>query len=119
MAKVIAYRVGEPAQVIDLADLKAMQAFVGGWVERARLEGETGSRAGVVDLFFNEEGAIMNPPLPPNVLHPDLGPILGNAFVTRADSEGETVDVTAEDIEGWSTLPRFVLRTAAAMEEVG
>ncbi len=94
--KVIAYRVGQEPEVIELGnDLKEMQEFVGGYIETIRVTDE-------LILVCNEEGKYLDLPTNRQVYMIDL-PMLrdiicGDFFVCR-DNEEEFDDVSEGDIE--------------------
>ena len=94
--KVIAYKVGQEPQVIELEnDLKEMQDFVGGYIEAIPVTDE-------LILVCNEEGKYLDLPTNRQVYMMDR-PVLrdvicGNFFVCR-DNEEDFADIHDGDIE--------------------
>jgi hypothetical protein len=87
--KCIVVRPGQPPVVEDLGDdLKEWQAMVGGDIEGWHFDGR-------IQLICNDSRQY----LPLNRLAPRLGSIHGTFFLTKADDEGETTDLTDSDIE--------------------
>lgn len=76
--------------------LKSMQEKVDGYIECLRVTPE-------INLWCNEEGKILNPPLPMNILLLNRGEpydvIRGNAFFTSHDNKGNTTGLKQEHIE--------------------
>lgn len=87
--KVVVKAPGEQPVEQDIVNgVREMQELVGGYFEAYRL--------GHLWLFCNEEGRLHG--LPTNLISPSLGPILGTVVVGKADSEGENIDLTADDV---------------------
>lgn len=86
------YSVVETSGVMPL---EQMQKIVGGYVEHTRhgifLDGEPVN----LDLFVNEEGWVMEPPLPENPFFPRLA---GNAIAGHIDDVGEFQGVSDSEI---------------------
>jgi hypothetical protein len=95
MPKVLLFPVKAPPQVLDIAGgLDPMQALVGGYIENVTLEDGIG-------LVCNEEGKLTGLPL--NRRIPEIhDTIRGPFFISRYNEEGETVDVTPEDIQKYT-----------------
>jgi uncharacterized protein (DUF736 family) len=87
---IIIKNVGQQPEVAEIEnDLDEMQDIVGGYIETINL-GED------IVLVCNEEGKLDN--LPFNFpLQGDF--IVGNAFFTKANDEGDFVDLNKKDIE--------------------
>jgi hypothetical protein len=101
--RIIAIRCGDDPKVEELEHgLEAMQEFVGGYIDRVRLDEHT-------DLWCNDEGLFT---CSPNLL---LGeqPIHGNVFIAGHDGEGETIGLTEEQLTKWMVeaflWPRAIL----------
>jgi len=87
---VVVYRVGEEPFVETIEDtLDAQQEIVGGYIEGVGLGNS-------LLLICNEEGKLKG--LPPNRLVPGRDLIVGNFFVTRTNSEGESDNITEADL---------------------
>lgn len=108
MVKIILIEVAKAPEIRDLPEphLTSMQAIVGGYVDRVGLTRD--DDGGGLDLFFNDEG-LFNADLETNqwatelcarmgVLMDPVRGVVGNVFITRMNSEGETVDVTPDDL---------------------
>jgi hypothetical protein len=118
--QVLVVRTGQVPVVEEIdTGLDAMQAIVGGYIERLALDEN-------VDLWCNEEGtinglslnrrfAMQAPELPPGLdfvikLDPDLADpgqmgehrIYGDFFLARHDDDGETASLTDDDIAKYS-----------------
>lgn len=95
MPKVLLFPVKAAPQVLDIdSGLASMQALVGGYIENVTLEDGVG-------LVCNEEGKLTG--LPFNRRVPELNDVIrGNFFISRYNDEGETVDVTPEDIKKYT-----------------
>lgn len=101
---IVVKKPGEPAYEAQMEDsLDAMQAIVGGWIER--VDGlSTGVGAGV-DLYANEESKI-RPGFVPNVwLFDREDQVWGTFFFVGGDEmTGDNVSLTSEqvlDALGW------------------
>ena len=98
MAKIIVIVPGENPKVVenDLG-LDNMQKLVGGYIECVQLTPN-------LDLWFNEEGLILD--LPSNVMVPvwrwndaaHMTPIVGTCFITK-QKDGNASGLTDRDIE--------------------
>ncbi len=101
MAKVISYRVGEEPKVEEAVGLEGMQAIVGGLIEKMppvwKMHRALGQEpAAELTLFCNEEGRLQHLA---QQTRPDLGlRAWGNLFIARRDDDGNTVDVSENDI---------------------
>jgi hypothetical protein len=76
-------------------DLDAMSKAVGGLIQYVPIEVPG---VGTLDLWLNEEGKLNS--LPPNRLifgGADL--LVGNAFITRNDGEGDLADLSVDEAE--------------------
>jgi hypothetical protein len=95
MPKVLLFPVKAAPQVLDIAKgLKPMQALVGGYIENVTLEEGVG-------LICNEEGKLKGLPL--NRRIPEINDTIRGPFcISRYNDEGETVDVTPEDIKKYT-----------------
>ena len=91
MPKVIVVPVGSPPKVENIAKgLEAMQQIVGGYIENVTLEDGIG-------LICNEEGKLHK--LSENRHIAEINDVVrGDFFLSRYNEEGETVDVTPEDV---------------------
>lgn len=91
MPKVIVVPVGGAPKVETIAKgLEAMQQIVGGYIENVTLEDGIG-------LICNEEGKLHK--LPENRTITEIQDVVrGDFFISRFNDEGETVDVTPEDV---------------------
>lgn len=95
MPKVLVVPVGKPPVVKTiLSGLEPMQKLVGGYIEQVTLTDGLG-------LICNEEGKLQG--LTPN-RNFNGDTICGDFFLSRYNEEGETVDVTDEDIEIYSKV---------------
>jgi hypothetical protein len=77
--------------------LDAMQALVGGPIDRVVLSGT--HTTGGLDLWVHDEGLLLG--LPPNLCFkrdPSHPPLVGNAFITRYTPDGETKSLSDEDL---------------------
>ena len=81
---------------MDRLELSDMQKLVGGYIEHMTLDRQ-------IDLWFNEEGRLTG--LPPNRLFTRFDgmefDILGDAFITSSNEEGETISLTDEQARVW------------------
>lgn len=95
MPRILLFPVGKDPEVVTIpAGLKPMQDIVGGYIEQLTL-------AQGVGLIFNEEGRLMG--LPANRFVKELhDAIRGPMFISRYDKEGNTVDITDEDVKMYS-----------------
>ena len=95
MPKVLLFPVKAAPQVMDIAGgLDPMQSLVGGYIENVTLEEGVG-------LICNEEGKLKDLPLNRRV--EELNDVIrGPFFISRYNDEGETVDVTPEDIKKYT-----------------
>ena len=108
--QLIKIEVGKDPEVISLEkiELKEMQEIVGGFLECIHL-------GKGVDLWFNEEGRLIN--LPPNRLFRGatghLYDILGNAFICGMNEDGDTIGLTDEQVISWLAFafnaPKFTI----------
>ncbi len=100
--KIIACRVGQPAQVEEIASgLEAMQAFVGGYVTCLQLEG---TMYDGIDLWCHDEGLFV---CQPNRLVRGTcseQPIYGDFFIAAHDGEGDTIGLTEKQAEKWLAI---------------
>lgn len=95
--RVLSVKVGAEPVVENLPNnLKAMQDFVGGYIEGVTLAPD-------VQLICNEEGKLIG--LPMNRPLPDGGDIIcGNFLILRIDDEGENASLTAKDIATFTVV---------------
>ena len=100
MSKVLVVAPDKAPEVVDLPDgLDPMQKLVGGWIENVTLEGDPD--LGGIGLICNEEGKLMG--LPWNRFLPEIeDTICGTFFISRFNEDGETVDLTVNDIMKYS-----------------
>lgn len=92
MIRIIACRCGEPAKVEEIdSDLRAMQEFVGGYIEIVRLEPGLG-------LVCNEEGKFFGMPVN-RLIFDGRDFVSGDCFLCRVNNKGDCVSVTDQDIE--------------------
>ena len=92
-------------------DIHLLQEYVGGMVDAVTCWGHLGGRR--VTMWVHDEGLLIG--LPPTLVvdHPNgyEQPLVGNVVVTADDAEGETVDMTEDEVErflaAW-TEGRFV-----------
>jgi len=88
--KVIVKAPGQDPEEQDIGnDVESIQKVVGGYFEAYRL--------GSLWLMCNEDGKRLG--LPVNLVSPHLGPIVGTVMVSKADDEGENIDLMPEDAE--------------------
>ena len=75
--------------------LENMQSIVGGYLEHLSVTPEIG-------LWCNEEGKILNPPLPETIVLLSQGVpydvVRGNVFFTSHNDEGDTIGLNSEHI---------------------
>ena len=93
--KVVVCRVGAEPVVEEIEPgLKAMQAVVGGYIERVQLDAS-------IDLWCNEEGRIIGL-LPNRLAHANYGPqpIHGDFFIAKYDGD-ETRGLSAAELVVW------------------
>ena len=91
VVRVAVYRVGADAVVESIEDsLDAQQKLVGGYIEGLGLGNS-------LLLICNEEGKLKG--LPPNRFVPGRDLIVGDFFVTRTNSEGESDDIEEADLK--------------------
>lgn len=95
MPKILLFPVQAKPKVMDIAaGLDPMQSLVGGYIENVTLEEGVG-------LICNEEGKLKSLPL--NRYVEELrDTIRGPFFISRYNDEGETVDVTPEDVKKYT-----------------
>lgn len=76
------------------SSLEEQQKFVAGYIELVKLKP-------MIYLIVNEQGTMMH--LPYNALASQLAgtPIVGNAILTRINSNGDSVDLTDDDLRGF------------------
>lgn len=85
---------GSPVELAIPRGLEAMQQQVGGYIEMVTLEDG-------IDLVCNEEGKLDG--LPVNRRIPEIrDTVRGDFFISRHDDEGETVDLTDEDVKKYT-----------------
>ena len=89
--RIIACRQGKAATIETLgAGLKAMQEFVGGYIERVPLDPTTA-------LWCNEEGMLRN--LPTQLIFGRV--FYGDCFIAASNLDGELVDFTDKQLKHW------------------
>lgn len=95
MPRILSVPVGSsPLELTIPRGLEAMQQQVGGYIEMVTLEEG-------IDLVCNEEGKLQG--LPANRVIPELrDTIRGDFFISRHDDEGETIDLTDEDVKKYT-----------------
>ena len=85
---------GSPVELTIPRGLEAMQQQVGGYIEMVTLEDG-------IDLVCNEEGKLDGYPI--NRRIPEIrDTVRGDFFISRHDDEGETVDLTDEDVKKYT-----------------
>ena len=89
--------------------LAAMQAIVGGLIERVTIAGPRESSGRTMLLYVNEEGICDD--LPVNIrLTEAFGmplleqPLHGDGFLTAVDGSGETQSLTDDEVSAWSRM---------------
>lgn len=105
MAKltIVACRLGQEPVIEQMEPgLEAMQAFVGGYIEAVRLEGEYG-RAGI-DLYCDEEFLLKS--YAPNRWVSRELLIHGDFFISGHDDEGETIGLSAVEANRWLVVAK-------------
>lgn len=95
--RVLYVKTGEKPVVVEIENkLEAMQKLVGGYIEAVPLERE-------IDAYCNEEGKLIGLPL--NRRIPGRGDVFaGDFFVSRANGDGEQIDLTDEDVTHYSAV---------------
>jgi len=80
-------------------DADLLQEYVGGFFDAVTCWGHLGGRR--VTMWVHDEGLLIG--LPPTLIidHPNSyeQPLVGNIVVTADDAEGETVDMTEDEVE--------------------
>jgi hypothetical protein len=90
MIEIVIKYPGEKPQLMKInGDLESMQRLVGGYVECVNFDGK------ILDMWCNEEGKLMG--LDYN-FNWNGDPIVGTVFFCTADSEGDSISITKEQI---------------------
>lgn len=100
MKRVLAYLQDGSMDIADIEgkdELRALQVIVGGHIEGVSLSSE-------IMLICNEEGKYKCTPNPAGMGWIPGDIIFGAFCVTRIDGEGETVDLTDEDIAAYGRM---------------
>ncbi len=94
--RIVIKRVGEEAEITSIAnDYKSMQKIVGGLIENVNIGRNNGQ---IFALVVNDEGLVKK--LPFNFAI-EGKPIVGDVFITKYSSAGESLPLTVEEAERW------------------